>query len=141
VSDTATRLAAAEADFQKLQKEYDDLSAALGDPEASAWVFDHGRAPPRKLSAFEAATVKRLTAIEPKLGRLEAQRNELRATLVCELAGVPEDSEVDDPEVLLRAALVALYRVHKAGASTIETRTVLMALSGYVKSLANDDDD
>lgn len=137
---TADRLAAVEAEIAKVQSEYDGLSGALGDPAITTWIADMGRAAPRKLSAFEAATVKRIASLEPKLDKLEDQRDDLRAELICELAGIPTDSEVQDPETLLRAALVVLNRAHKAGRSTVEERTVMRALIDYLKSLAADDD-
>lgn len=141
MSDTSKRLAEIEESFQKLQKEYDGLSAALGDPTLTSWASDRGRAAPRKLTAFEAATVKRLDSLEPKLDALEDEQEELRAQLICELAGIPTDSVVDDPETLLRASLVIFHRAHKAGQSTIESRTVMRALIAYLKSLAEDDED
>jgi cytochrome P450 len=140
MSKTADKLTAVEAELAKVQAEYDSLSQALGDPAITTWVSDRGRAAPRRLSMFEAATVKRLSALEPKLDNLEDQREELRAEVICELAGIPSDSDVQDPETLLRASLVVLNRAHKAGKSTIESRTVMRALIGYLKSLAEDDD-
>jgi cytochrome P450 len=140
VSDTASRLAAVEESFQKLQGEYDNLSAAIGDPLLTPWIADRGRAAPRKLTAFEAATVRRLASLEPKLDALEDELDELRARLVCELAGVPSDSDVGDPEILLRAALVVLHREHKAARSTVVSRAVMRALIDYLKSLAEDDE-
>lgn len=140
MSDTSERLAAVEESLQKLQGEYDNLSAALGDPNLTAWVTDRGRTAPRKLTAFEAATVKRLASLEPKLDALEDQQDDLRAQLICELAGIPSDSEVTDPETLLRASLVVFHRAHKAGRSTVESRTVMRALIDYLRSLAEDDD-
>jgi hypothetical protein len=140
VSDTAKRLAAVEAELAKVQGEYDGLSKALGDPTLTAWIADRGRAAPRKLSAFEVATVKRIASLEPKLDKLEDQQEDLRAEVVCELAGIPSDSDVQDPETLLRSALVVLHREHKAGRSTVESRTVMRALIDYLRSLAADDD-
>lgn len=140
MSKTADKLTAVEAELAKVQAEYDSLSQALGDPAITTWVSDRGRAAPRRLSMFEAATVKRLSALEPKLDNLEDQREELRAEVICELAGIPSDSDVQDPETLLRASLVVLNRDHKAGKSTVESRTVMRALIGYLKSLAEDDD-
>lgn len=141
MSDTSKRLAEIEESLQKLQKEYDGLSTALGDPTLTSWASDRGRAAPRKLTAFEAATVKRLDSLEPKLDALEDEQEELRAQLICELAGIPTDSAVDDPETLLRASLVIFHRAHKGGQSTIESRTVMRALIAYLKSLAEDDED
>lgn len=141
MSDTSKRLAEIEESLQKLQKEYDGLSTALGDPTLTSWASDRGRAAPRKLTAFEAATVKRLDSLEPKLDALEDEQEELRAQLICELAGIPPDSVTDDPETLLRASLVIFHRAHKAGQSTIESRTVMRALIAYLKSLAEDDED
>lgn len=141
MSDTSKRLAEIEENLQKLQKEYDGLSAALGDPALTSWASDRGRAAPRKLTAFEAATVKRLDSLEPKLDAIEDQQEELRAQLVCELAGIPIDSAIDDPETLLRASLVIFHRAHKAGQSSVESRTVMRALIAYLKSLAEDDED
>jgi hypothetical protein len=140
VSDTAKRLAAVEAELAKVQGEYDGLSKALGDPTLTAWIADRGRAAPRKLSMFEVATVKRIASLEPKLDKLEDQQEDLRAEVVCELAGIPSDSDVQDPETLLRSALVVLHREHKAGRSTVESRTVMRALIDYLRSLAADDD-
>lgn len=140
MSDTSKRLAEIEGSLQKLQKEYDGLSAALGDPTLTSWASDRGRAAPRKLTAFEAATVKRLDSLEPKLDALEDEQEELRAQLICELAGIPTDSAVDDPETLLRASLMIFHRAHKSGQSTVESRTVMRALIAYLKSLADDDD-
>jgi|JI10StandDraft_1071094.scaffolds.fasta_scaffold22059_10 cytochrome P450 len=138
---TVDQLAAVEAELAKVQGEYDGLSKAFGDPAITTWVADRGRVAPRQLSSFEAATVKRIAALEPKLDDLEDQRDDLRAQLICELAGIPADSEVQDPETLLRAAMVVLHREHKAGKSTVESRTVLRALIDYLKSLAADDDE
>jgi len=139
MSKVTDRLAAVEAELAKVQGEYDGLSQALGDPTLTAWISEGGRAAPRKLSAFEIATVKRITSLEPKLDKLEDQQEDLRAEVVCELAGIPSDSEVEDPETLLRAALVVLHREHKAGRSNVESRTVMRALIDYLKSLATDD--
>lgn len=138
---TADKLAAVEAELAKAQSEYDGLSGALGDPMLTTWVADRGRAAPRALSSFEAATVKRIAKLEPKLDDLEDQQEDLRAQLICELAGIPTDSEVEDPETLLRASLVVFHRAHKAGQSTIESRTVMRALIAYLKSLSTDEDD
>lgn len=137
----AEKLAAVETELAKVQKEYDGLSQALGDPTLTAWVADRGRAAPRKLSAFEIATVKRIASLEPKLDKLEDQREDLFAETICEIAGIPSDSDVGDPEVLLRAALVCLNRMHKTGMSTPESRAVMEALLGYLKSLTMDEDD
>lgn len=141
MSDTAKRLAAVEAELAKVQEEYDGLSKALGDPTLTAWIADRGRAAPRKLSAFEIATVKRITSLEPKLDKLEDRQEDLRAEVICELAGIPSDSDVQDPETLLRAALVVFNRQHKAGMSTMESKTVMRALIDYLKSLAADEGD
>lgn len=137
---TVDRLAAVEAELAKVQGEYDSLSQALGDPLLTTWVADRGRTAPRQLSSFEAATVKRIAKLEPRLDDLEDEQEDLRAQLVCELAGVPLDSDIEDPETLLRASLVLFHRMHKAGQSTTESRTVMRALIAYLKSLSDDDD-
>jgi len=141
MSKTVDKLAAVEAELAKVQAEYDGFSKALGDPTLTAWISDRGRAAPRKLSAFEIATVKRIGTLEPKLDKLEDQQEDLRAEVVCELAGIPSDSDVQDPETLLRASLVVLNRAHKAGQSTVESRTVMRALIDYLRSLATDEDE
>ena len=141
MSDTAKRLAAVEAELAKVQVEYDGLSKALGDPTLTVWIADRGRAAPRKLSAFEIATVKRIASLEPKLDKLEDRQEDLRAEVICELAGIPSDSDVQDPETLLRASLVVFNRQHKAGLSTTESKTVMRALIDYLKSLAMDEDE
>jgi len=137
----AKRLVSVEESLSKLQKERDGFAKALGDPNLTTWVADMGRAVPRKLSTFEAATVKRIAALDAELEKLEDRQVELRAQLVCELAGVPSDSETQDPEILLRAALVVLFRWNKAGKSTVLSRTVAHALTRYLKSLADDEDE
>ena len=96
MSKTVDKLAAVEAELAKVQAEYDGFSKALGDPTLTAWISDRGRAAPRKLSAFEIATVKRIGTLEPKLDKLEDQQEDLRAEVVCELAGIPSDSDVQD---------------------------------------------
>lgn len=141
MSKTVDKLAAVEAELAKVQAEYDGLSKALGDPLLTTWVAEGGRAAPRKLSAFEIATVKRITKLEPKLDDLEDRQEDLRAQVICELAGIPADSEVQDPETLLRAAMIVFHREHKVGRSTPESRTVLRALIDYLRSLSADDED
>lgn len=138
---TVDQLAAVEAELAKVQGEYDGLSKAFGDPAITSWIADRGRAAPRRLSAFEIATVKRIATLEPKLDDLEDRQEDLRAQVICELAGIPADSEVQDPETLLRAAMIVFHREHKVGKSTPESRTVLRALIDYLRSLSADDED
>lgn len=131
------RLAAFEAELEKLTKERDGLRQALGDTKLVTWIAERGPVP-RRLSSFELATVKRLASMEPKIEALEDECDELLSDVVCWLAGI--DGEPDDPEVLLRASLVTLNRLHKAGNSTTESRVMVRALLRYLKSLASDDD-
>lgn len=135
----AEQLSEKETELAKLQKEYDGFKKALGDPKLTAWVADRGRAAPRSLSAFEVATVKRLASLEPKIDRLAQECEDLFGDVVCEIAGI--DGEPDDPELLLRAAMIVLSRLHKTGRSTPESRVVTKALLMYLKSLANDDEE
>ncbi len=135
----ADELVVAEVELAKLTKEYDGFKAALGDPKLTAWVGDRGRAAPRTLSSFEMATVKRLISLEPKIDKLADQVDDLFGDVIREIAGI--DGELDDPELLLRASLVVLNRLHKTGRSTPESAAVMKALVTYLKSLARDDDD
>lgn len=132
------RLAAFEETLAKLTKERDGLQQALGDPLLVTWIAERGPVP-RRLSAFELATVKRIAALEAKIEPLEDECEELLSDVVCALAGI--DGEPDDPEVLLRAALVALNLLHKRGGPLPESRAVMRALLRYLKSLANDEED
>ena len=132
------RLAAFEAELQKLTKERDGLGQALGDPTLVTWTFDGGPVP-RKLTSFEVATVKRIASLDKKIAALDEECEELLSDVVCGLSGI--DGEPDDPEVLLRAALVVLSRLHKAGTTLPESRAVMKALLRYLKSLASEEDD
>lgn len=131
------RLAVVEAELSKLKKERDGLRQALGDPRLVTWVAERGPVP-RRLSAFEIATVKRLNTLEPKIEALEDEHKELHLDVTCALSGI--SGEADDPEVLLRAALVALNRLHKAGTSLPESRVVMRVILNYLRSLATDED-
>jgi len=135
----AEELIEVEAELAKLQKEYDGFSKALPST-ISSWVSDRGRTAPRTLTAFEVATVKRMEKLEPKLDDLEAQRDELLAEVVCGIANVPSDSDINDPEILLRASAVSFSRLHKAGQSTPESQAMLKALVFYLRSLIEDED-
>lgn len=132
------KLAAVEAELERLTKERENLSQALGDPQLITWTHDGGPVP-RRLTAFETATVKRIASLDKKIGPLEDEQEELLSDVVCGLSGI--DGEPDDPEVLLRAALVALHRLHKTGAALPESRAVVRALLRYLKSLADEEDD
>jgi hypothetical protein len=131
------RLAAFEAELAKLVKERDGLRQALGDPKLITWVAERGPIP-RRLSSFEVATVKRLALLESKIEPLEDECEELLADTVCSLSGI--DGEPDDPEVLLRASLVALNLLHKSGTALPESRVVVRMLLRYLKSLAEDEE-
>lgn len=131
----AQRLDAADAELAKLSDEYDKLSKGLGDPKAKLWVAERGLIP-RSLSPFELATVKRLDALDHKMEELEAEREALLSDVVCGLAR--KEGEPDDPEILLRAAVVVIQRLHKAGTALPESRAVGRALVNYLRSLATD---
>jgi hypothetical protein len=132
------RLNAAEAELQKLTKEYDALRSALGDNKLITWVAERGPVP-RRLTAFETATVKRIDVLDQKMAVLEDECEELLSDVVCGLSGI--SGEPDDPEVLLRASLVVLNRLHKNGNTLPESLALMRALLRYLKSLANDEDD
>jgi hypothetical protein len=132
------RLAIAEAELQKLTKEYDSLRAALGDNKLITWVAERGPVP-RRLTAFEMATVKRIDVLDQKMAVLEDECEALLSDVVCGLSGIA--GEPDDPEVLLRASLVVLNRLHKKGNTLPESLAVMRALLQYLKSLARDDDE
>jgi hypothetical protein len=136
----AERLAEVEAELAKLQKEHDSFSKALSDPKIVAWIADRGRAAPRSLTAFEIATIKRIATLEPKIDDLETQRDELLAEVICGIASVPADSDINDPEILLRASAVSLSRLHKAGHASPESLAILKALVFYLRSLIEDED-
>ena len=131
------RLAAAEAELAKLMKERSSLDQALGDPTLVTWTYEGGPVP-RRLSTFEVATVKRIASLDKKIEPLEDECEELLSDVVVGLSGI--DGEPDDPEVLLRASLVVLNRLQRAGASSPESSAVMRALLRYLKSLARDDD-
>jgi len=134
----AERLVIAEAELQKLTKERGGLSQALGDPRLVTWTYEGGPVP-RRLSSFEIATIKRISSLEAKIEVLEDECDDLLSDIVCGLSGMK--GEPDDPEVLLRASLVVLNRLHRAGNTLPESRAVMKALLRYLKSLANDEDD
>lgn len=131
----AEQLAKVDADLADLRKQKKDLQLALGDPLLVTWTHDRGPVP-RRLSAFEIATVRRLDLLDKKVYDLELKRDELFGDVIREVAGSKGDP--DDPEQLLRAAMVTINRLHRLGMSTPESRVVLQALLLYLKSLAED---
>jgi len=137
VTTPVERLAAFEAELAKLTKERDGLRQALGDPKVVTWIAERGPVP-RRLSAFEIATVKRIASLDAKIEPLEDECEELLSDVVCSLAGI--DGEPDDPEVLLRASLVAMNLLHKSGTALPESRVVVRMLLRYLKSLAEDEE-
>lgn len=140
MSKAADKLVVVEAELAKLQKEVDGFNSVLSDPTIVSWVADRGRVAPRSLTAFEVATIKRIASLEPKIEDLEILRDELLAEAVCGVAGVPLDSDINDPEILLRAAAVSINRLHKAGQGSPESHAVLKSLIAYLRSLLEDED-
>lgn len=129
------RLVEAESELRKLKKERDGLALALGDPKLVSWTHEGGPAP-RRLTSFETATAKRIASLDKKIEPLEAECETLLEDVVVGLSGM--DAEPDDPEVLLRASLVVLNRLSRAGMSSPESLAVMRMLVRYLKSLADE---
>ncbi len=133
----AEKLAALNEQIAELTTATEKLKKALGDPKISAWIADRGRVAPRALTSFEMATVKRIDANTKQLRKLTADRDRLLEDVVCVVARKRGEG-LDDPEVLLRASMLSLNRLHKGGHATPETRAVTQALLRYLKSLDDD---
>lgn len=133
----AQRLDAAEAELATRVAEHESLKNGLGDPAIKIWIAERGLVP-RSLSAFERATVKRIEALDQQIEELENECDALLSDVVCGLA--QRAGEADDPEILLRASLVAIYRLHKAGTALPESRAMTKALVRYLRSLAEDEE-
>lgn len=134
----AQRLDVAQAELAKLTEEFEKLKNGLGDPTIKLWISERGYIP-RSLSAFELATVKRLETLDHKIEELENECEALLSDVVCGLA--KKEGDADDPEILLRAALVTIHRLHQSGTALPESRAAAKAILRYLRSLANDDDD
>lgn len=131
----AEKLAIIEQEAARVRVEYDSLKNAVG-PKVGAWVDGTARSPARRLTTFEAAAVKRMYEIKAQLGPLEAAEAFLVARTIGETAGKTGDEDpIEDPEALLRAALVVLARAWKAGHRDIEHRVTLKAIAAYLRSL------
>lgn len=130
------RFLEADEELRKLTREAETLRSAINDKQLVAWVHERGPVP-RKLTTFEAATVKRLVELDDKISDLAESRGELLADAIVGLSGMV-DVEPDDPEALLRASLVALNRLYKKGHSSPESMVVMKALASYLKSLSQD---
>lgn len=132
----AEELAKVEVELVRLEKERDGLRLALGDPTLVTWTHERGPVP-RRLTAFEAATVRRLDSLDSKVYQASLKRDDLFAAVLQEVAGI--DGEPDDPELLLRAAMVIIHRLHRlTSMATPESKVVLKALLSYLKSLSED---
>lgn len=129
------RLVKVELELLRLRDEHKALKEAL--PVATRFV--DGRVARRQLSAFEQASAKRIAVLAGKIEALEDESDELMEEIVFELARKRGDG-IDDPEVLLRAALVTLTRSHKPAQRSPEVRAVIEALLDYLKSLATDEE-
>lgn len=130
----AEQLLSEAEELHRLRKEQEALREALGDAALVSWVSGHGPMP-QKLTAFQAASVRRLRNLDGRVRELEANQRALTQDVLSSLAGGEGDHE--DPEVLLRASLVVLNRLHKLGHSLPESRVVLKALLEYLRSLAD----
>jgi hypothetical protein len=132
----AEKLEVVEQEVARFRDEYESLKSAIGDPKVGAWIDGHGRSPARKLTTFEAAAVKRMFEIKARLPKLRAAEAFLVARTLDETSGKPgAEDPVEDPEALLRAALVVLARAWKAGHRDIEHRVTLKAIAAYLRSL------
>jgi hypothetical protein len=134
---SAQRLALAEEEVKRAQETLASFKRALGDPKLTAWVADRGRVAPRALSTFEMATVKRIAAIEQEIVKLISRYESILADIVCQVAR-KQGEGIDDPEVLLRAAMFCLAKANRSGYGTDESKAVVTALMRYVKSLEQD---
>jgi hypothetical protein len=138
----ALKYAETEAALAAKRHEYDGYRKALGsDPLLTSWVDGQGRMPKRSLSPFETATVKRMQKLRPEIEQLEEDLTDLFEDVIEGLANRHTDDGVQDPEILLRAALVVMNKRFKAGDSSIELRLVMKATLDFLRSLALDDEE
>ena len=139
---TAAAYGQLEEKLKAKRKEYEGFKKALGsDPALTSWIDGAGRMPQRVLSAFETATVKRMSKLLPEIREIEDELETSYVHVVTGLANKESDEGIDDPEVLLRAALVVMNKRFKTGDSSVELKLTMRAILDYLKSLAHDDDE
>ena len=134
----AEKLFIIEQELARVRAEYATLKRALRDPALTSWIDGHGQMPQRSLTTMEVATAKHMTVLRPQIDKLEAAEALLIVRTLDETAGKPSDGGLEDPEALLRAALVCLAHAWKRGYRDIEHRVTLTAIARYLESLDAD---
>jgi len=134
----AEKLAVVENELARVRAEYETFKRAISDPALRAWIDSGDRVAPRAITTMEHATLKHLYSLTPQLRALEAAEAFLIVRTLDETAGKPSDGGLEDPEALLRAALVCLAHAWKSGHRSVEHRVTLQAIARYLQSLDED---
>lgn len=134
----AEKLVIVEQELARLRAEYEAFRQALRGSDVAAWVDGLEHMPPRPVTQMEAATIRHLKTMEPQIRDLAKAEAFLLVRTLDEVAGKPSIDGLEDPEALLRAALVCLADAWKAGQRSTENRVLLRAIAAYLKSLDED---
>jgi len=140
----ADKLAIIEQELARLHDEHETLFDSLIDPAIAMWLAEFPpprtgkkQSAPRVLTAFEMATVLRLDELSPQIRKLEAAAAFLVVRTIDEMGGRASEG-LEDPEALLRAALVCMARAWRSGCRDVEHRVTLQAIAAYLRSLDED---
>jgi len=134
----AEKLVIVEQEHARLRAEYEAFRQTLRDPAIAPWLDGQEERPLRALTQMEVAAVRHINKLAPQVNKLARAEAFLIVRTLDETAGRPSDGGLEDPEALLRAALVCLARAWKDGQRDVESRVVLKAIAAYLQSLDDD---